>query len=201
MSIARTAMITLGVAGLLLAGVYGNSFRNHYQPSVDEHYAPQPATLPEGYESYLIGEGSEDIELLKLGQAAGFTFYQYTEDNQVYHFRLKDGSSFEENMESAGLSSVDMGMAAEHGITFTEEVGDQTIMAWFPGEYGEDSKGSKPFVVSYVTDTDEFNAVSNPFHEPSVFSPFHQFRYEVTSANGTINDLWLPAAQPVELTL
>lgn len=200
MSIMRTALITLGVAGLLTAGVYGNSFRNHYRSAVDEGYAPNATTIPAGYESYL-GEGSEDIDLLKLGQAAGFTFYQYTADNQVYFFRLKEGESVEEQRENSGLASVGREQATEHGITFIEEAGDQTIMAWFPGEYGKDSKASKPFVVSYATDSDEFNAVSNPFNEPDVFSPFHQFRHEVTSPNGTTNNFWLPTAKPIELTL
>lgn len=200
MAIMRTAVLTLGAAGLLAAGVFGNSYRNHYQPGVDDRYAPQAATLPAGYEAYL-GEGSEDIDLLKLGQAAGFTFYQYTADDQVYFFRLKDGQSVEENMEHAGLFSVERAAAAENGISFIEEVGDQTILAWFPGKYGEDSKGSKPFVVSYATDADEFNAVTDPFIEPDVYSPFHHFRHQVTSPNGTVNEFWLPSAKPIDLTV
>lgn len=200
MSIVRTGVITLGVAGLLTAGVFGNSYRNHYQAAVDEGYNPQPVAVPGGYESYL-GKDAKDIQLLKLGHTAGLTFYQYTTDDQVYFFRIKDGASPKENMATGGLAYMERSDVTEQGFTFREEVGDQTVFAWFPAEYGKDSKGSKPFLVSYATDSDEFNEVTNPFVEPLVYSPFHHFRYQVTSANGTVNNFWFPKAKPVELTL
>lgn len=200
MSLMRTAILTITAAGLLTAGVFGNSLRNHYTASVEEGYAPEKTTIPAGYEFYLE-EGSENSDLLKLGQAAGFTFYQYNADDQVYFFRIKDGESAQDYSEENALYSVEAEAAAANGISFMEEVGDETIFAWFPADYGEGSKGSKPFVVSYATETDEFNAVTNPFYEPDAYSPFHQFRHQVTSSNGTVNDFWLPHTKPIELTL